>query len=140
MIKFKAGLTISRVSGPDGDYIAVAIDDADASLREVVKIELSLEEYARAITGICSRPGKGVVREKQLRHIGKKMEHKSLVFELTQDAYRNKDMAKMMAADVCPEGWEPDLYFGSQESFFCKGRKNFARTTIRRWVEKEAEK
>jgi hypothetical protein len=50
----------------------------------------------------------------------------------------DKEQAMELAKEHCPYGWTPDLYFNSQDSFFYKDKKRFARTTIRRWVEIDA--
>lgn len=73
-----------------------------------------------------------------LDHIGKRMEHKSFEFEIPHPGYSmNKDDICTLALSVCPAGWESDLYFGSQNSFFERDGKEFARMRIRRWVSVE---
>ena len=74
-----------------------------------------------------------------LVRIGKKMEHRSFDFPVVFDIWaRNKrELAKQQVLKCCPEGWEPDLYVSSQHSFFKKDEKNWASTTIRRWVPRE---
>jgi len=67
--------------------------------------------------------------------VGKKMEHEKFEFEVPKDpSWRNKDLVRQTALRACPEGWKPDLSFSSQGSFFKKDGKDYARTTIRRWV------
>lgn len=70
-----------------------------------------------------------------LERVGKKMEMDTLTFEMPKVEYDERDFAANTAAvAACPAGWVPDLYFGSQTSFFRDGEKQMARTTIRRWV------
>lgn len=48
-----------------------------------------------------------------------------------------KKAAADIADRVCPDGWIADHYFNSQNSFYYKDGQTWARTTIRRWVDKE---
>lgn len=60
------------------------------------------------------------------------------IFELPEANYMNrKEVAIETIKTVCPDGWTPDLYFGSQNSFFRENGKEYARVTIRRWIEKD---
>ena len=69
------------------------------------------------------------------KKLNKKLEHKRFVFKLPPvDGWRDKETAKEIIQKVCPEGWKPDMGFNSQDSFFSKDGKEYARTTIRRWV------
>ena len=38
----------------------------------------------------------------------------------------------------CPVGWTSDDYFGFQHSFFMKDGEEWARVTVRRWVEDDS--
>ena len=72
-----------------------------------------------------------------LNVVGKKMEHKTIEFEIPVDCGYGEDRRKIAmehAQKVCPEGWITENYFGSQNSFFYKDGKNYARCTIRRWL------
>jgi len=69
-----------------------------------------------------------------LDKLGKKMEIDKLEFQMTTKDYtKTRQVARELAIMVCPKGWEPDLSFNSQNSFFYKDDLYFARTTIRRW-------
>lgn len=66
---------------------------------------------------------------------GKKQEHATHEFEIPFEPWRqDKEELHLLCKLTCPDGWEPDYYFSSQNSFFTKDGKNFARTIIRRWV------
>jgi hypothetical protein len=71
-----------------------------------------------------------------LDKVGKTLEMDTLRFEMPKDCEYNKQraVAIKLAHKACPEGWQPDEYFGSQNSFYHKDGKNMAQTTIRRWV------
>lgn len=76
-----------------------------------------------------------------LSKVGKIHESKRFEFPLTANkpiTYKNREaVAKACVMDHCPEGWEPDNYYGSQDSFFEKDGEQWARTTIRRWVDRK---
>ena len=71
-----------------------------------------------------------------LDYFGKKMENQKFEFELpsTSSYEDEKRIAIQMVDDECPSGWEADHYFSSQDSFFTRDGKKWARCTIRRWV------
>lgn len=74
-----------------------------------------------------------------LEKLGKKLENKQFEFEIP-------DTLTMMGDDklneIClselfnnnMEDWTPDKYYRSQNSFFNKDGKKYARVTIRRWI------
>jgi len=67
---------------------------------------------------------------------GKKMENKYFEFEISKEVRSRKETNELhqIALKEVEEGWIPDMYYGSQNSFFQKDGKDFARCTIRRWV------
>lgn len=77
-----------------------------------------------------------------LDKIGKKMESTSFEFELPEGFKRNNGDNDNVLNRVCWDAlkksafstWEPQLYFGSQNSFFSKDGKQYARTVVRRWI------
>jgi hypothetical protein len=72
-----------------------------------------------------------------LGKIGKKLLISKLEFEMPEGVLHKEqcEVAYRLALEKCPEGWEPDNYFNSQDSFFYKNEKRCARATIRRYVE-----
>lgn len=80
-----------------------------------------------------------------LEVVGKCLEIKDLTFPIGNvDYYDRKKVAIEKALEFCPEGWVPDEYYGSKGSFYDKKDKDgnkitWARTHIRRWVDKEEE-
>jgi len=74
-----------------------------------------------------------------LDRVGKKMEHKQFEFELPRKNMSSRDSEELSVIaqtilDNNNEGWITDTYFGSQDTFFTKNDKPYARCTIRRWV------
>lgn len=77
-----------------------------------------------------------------LDRVGKKQENKLFEFELPKDFKREyfKGRAdqeielQQLAQSQLSDGWIAENYFGSQDSFFTKDGKKYARVTIRRWI------
>lgn len=123
---------ISILIGPDETRIE--IDDREASI-QFVTIKLTPKQLSMALSRQVYVPCD--INVVGLDRIGKKMEHKKFEFKMPPSDYSTKkEIAKKEVLNVCPDGWEPDGYFGSQDSFFKKGeeREEWARTTIRRWI------
>lgn len=67
---------------------------------------------------------------------GKKLETRNFEFELPEHNYNNRlEITRETVKKVVPDGWTPDMSFSSRESFFTRDKKEYARTTLRRWVE-----
>lgn len=74
-----------------------------------------------------------------LDRVGKKQEHREFLFEIPDLDYKTKND---FAHEIClselkkqgMEDWKPDNYYGSQNSFFNKNGKRYARAIIRRWI------
>lgn len=133
-MKHDAKITISRPNCSSGrKYISIRIDDADAEIN-FLDIEIGLEEFSEALTGLGSTPCKMEIRG--LENVGKKIEREVLEFVLPSGEFRSKEEAVREAIKNCPDGWTPSLYFGSQTSFFDRDGKRMARCNISRWVDK----
>lgn len=119
----------------NGDHYGgtkLKIEDAASSL-QFLEIKITDKQLALILSRMCSVECEAKVN--LLDKIGKKMEHKPFEFEMPKKSqWRDKKIAKVLAVKNVPDGWEPDMYFGSQDSFFKKDDKEYARTTIRRWV------
>ena len=120
----------------NGEETNIRIYDDDACCT-VVEVVLTSEQLSSALSRMSHTPCKsvGVFNTDRL---GKKMEHKELVFEIPKDiGYargERKTALAPLAEKACPKGWESDNTFSSQGTFFSEGDKRFCRTTIRRWV------
>jgi len=75
-----------------------------------------------------------------LDRIGKKMEWDKIEFEIPENInYKDQDKvcyekAKEYCLQHLTPDWEPDLSFNSQDSFFRRDNKDYARCTVRKWV------
>ena len=132
-------VTISRpMNQSGGDFISITISGQNSRV-EVMEVKMPIAEFAKAITGQGYCKGVGILRGAD--KFGLKMENKPFEFKLpdSSDWKTRKSDAAGVVKFVCPDGWEPDSYFSSQDSFFSKGGEQWARCTIRRWVPVEDE-
>lgn len=71
-----------------------------------------------------------------IERVGKKLELDTFVFEIPRncdDEYAKTNVDILVRA--IPGNWVAEKSFSSQNSFFSKDDKYYARTTIRRWVD-----
>lgn len=122
---------ISILSSYD-DSIRITIEDKTSGVT-FVDIELTREQFVNATMNRLASSNVKKMTVRYLDLVGKKMVMKSFSFEVKK--YRDEEEAREKVKSICPEGWVPDLGFGSQGSFYTKGDKVFARTTIRQWVD-----
>lgn len=133
----KASISLSyRHNIPDKArhaLISIRIKDENAKIT-FAEVEIKAADFADLLSSLQSRPCKVTVRN--LENVGKTMERgDKLVFEMPDANYHDGDLAKKLAVANCPEGWLPQLYFGSQNSFFTKSGITYARTSTYRWVD-----
>jgi len=136
-VKINAKFTLSVPSEEDKP-VRLRIEDDDA---RVTFIELSIEPkvFVQALGSLGSCPCDCEVRG--LNKLGLKHECKSFQFQMPDKdmEYRQREkVAYRLANKLCPEGWEPDNYFGSQGSFFYQDGELWAKVIIRRWVPQNA--
>jgi len=113
------------------DGLRIELRDGDANIT-FARVTLNPAKACHAMSRLCNVECECEVVGLDL--VGKHMVHKPLEFEIGNVEYKNrKDTAILLASEKCPDGWVPDLYFGSQDSFFVKDGVNMARCTIRRW-------
>ena len=100
------------------------------------EIELTPQQLSQALSRLGYTQCKAKVTA--LDRLNKLHENKNHEFEIPENcSFYDKtiETVKELAKATCPDGWIPDLYFGSQNSFFKQDGKNMARCVIRRWVE-----
>ena len=99
------------------------------------RVTMTADQFAKALGGLGNcKCAKAEVFA--LDRLNKKHEHKTFAFPLFEDVgFGDRKPAAIQAAkDAAPVGWTPDCSFSSQNSFFQKDGKPWARTIIRRWV------
>lgn len=109
--------------------VEIELHDKDASIT-FAKVKFTPEQFAQALSRLAYTECK--IEVYGLDKVGTKMKYESFEFEFPIGAQREE--AKRLVKEQCPEGWEPALYFNSQDSFFWRGDKQYARTTIRKWI------
>lgn len=128
--------SITFLATQEGTTIKIRDNDASITFAEII---LTNDHLASMLSRLSNTPCEVQVFE--LNKVGKHHECRDFIFEMPAIAHGK---AKEIAIERCKskmeiEGlteWEPDDYFGSQNSFFFKGGISYARTTIRRWVYK----
>ena len=71
-----------------------------------------------------------------IHNIGKKLVTDKLTFPMPPHSYDDrKTVAFTEALKHCPNGWEVDNYFGSQNSFYMEDIIEYCRATIRKYVD-----
>lgn len=119
------------------DSTTIKLIDGDAFLT-FAEVTLTPEQLSAALSRQAHVPCE--IELRALHNIGTRMEHKSFEFEIPEGLSRwgEEDSEELyrLAVEASPEGWVPDNYFGSQNTFFTThGGKKYARVTIRRYVQ-----
>ena len=114
----------------DKSGLTIEVYDKNSSIT-FLEASLNPEDSCAALGRLFMVPC--VLDVKGLDKIGKKHENSTHEFEIP-DRRIDKEVLYKLAVESCPDGWKPDNYFNSQNSFFQKDGKQFARCTIRRWV------
>lgn len=125
---------ISILIGRDETTIEIHDDQANVKF---VSVKLTPEQLCAAL----SRQVR-IECELELRgldKVGKIHENKSFVFEIPGALCSSKHSEELqkIAQSQLEEGWVAEKYFDSQDSFFKREDKQYAKVTIRRWNERE---
>ena len=118
----------------DRNEVRIEIEDKASSLR-IAEITVQPKDFTAMLGRLACVPAQGSVLISD--DIGKTMEVDEIAFPIDYSGYSHevkKEAAEKSAVQHCPKGWQPDLYFGSQNSFFVKDGQQYARAVIRRWV------
>lgn len=119
------------------DGLKIELHD-QASSTTFASVKLTSEQVTAAFSRICHTDCS--IEVFGLDKINKTMENEYHVFEIP-DSLKGynpdvNELHKLAVASV-PEGWTPDKYYGSKGSLFQKDGKQYARVTIRRWIDLE---
>ena len=129
-------LTISRPNyGGEQQKISIKVRD-DNSRITFLEIEIDLAKFTECLTGLSEVDCN--IKTRGLGKVGKTKEMKPFEFEMPEDKKWDNDrkvIAANLASKLAPEGWKPELYFNSQNSFFDKDGKQYARTSLLRWID-----
>lgn len=107
--------------------------DSDSSIM-FVEVKLSNKQVCQMLSRLCHTDCESM-EVFHLDKVGKTMEHKTFEFRIPKVSYQEQEeIAIKTIKKVCPEGWEPDNYFKSRDSFFIKNGQEYARCIIKRWL------
>lgn len=129
----KINAKITLLASLDG--VTIEIHDADARV-EFLTLELTTDQFCAAL-GRMAMTSCQSAEVQHLERLGRKHECKLFEFALPEnhDYKDRKQAAEKAMKAACPEGWVPEFYFGSHDSFFIRSGKPWARAIIRRWVD-----
>ena len=118
----------------DRDKTTIEIHDDNAAV-SFCKVTLTPEQLSAALSRLSRVECEVSVDNLDL--VGKTHENKYFEFEMPENIKRdymgkNKELAAY-AQSILADGWISDGYFESQNSFFEKDGKQWARVTIRKW-------
>lgn len=116
----------------DRDWTTIEIHDSKAATT-FVKVKLTPAQLSSALSRLAMTECEAEVGD--LDRVGKTHEWKSFEFEISgsADASLNQACQKAMKKAGLKD-WISDDYYSSQNSFFSKEGKNYARVTIRRYI------
>lgn len=117
----------------NADETTIEITDAEANVR-FITVTLTARQFSQCLSRLSNVECNVLVQG--LDKLNKKMLNKKHEFEIPDDVSRheNEDKLSEIIKKTLPEGWIPDNYYRSQDSFFSKDGKKYARTIIRTWV------
>jgi hypothetical protein len=130
-MKIELRLSISR---PSNGGISLRIEDKLSGIK-FIDAEISLEEFAEAITGLSSRPMMAEVRG--LNYIGKKKVWESRSIECTINTYDRNILTQWLKENANEDGWITDTYLGSQSSIKTEKDKTILNYVVYKYVEAE---
>lgn len=121
----------------DNDGVRIKIIDDDSRCK-FVEVELTTQQFTSALGRLSNVECKST-KVHGLENVGKTQQFAPFSFVVTSHLKSGdrKTRAIELAKKNCPDGWFPDLYFGSKDSFFYEDDELWARTIIRRWVDKQ---
>ena len=133
-MKLNLKLSINR---PSNGGISIRIGDELSGI-EFIDANISLEEFAEAVTGLACRPMTAEVRG--LEFVGKKRvtENRSIVCPL--DTYDKKVLEQWLVDNAQEEGWMVNTYLGRQSSV-CRDEdgKIILNYSVTKYVDPEVE-
>ena len=129
---------VTILCGSDG-WVEMEFEDSVASTR-FLTLRMSAKEFTAALGRLSHSKATGTVRG--LERVGKVHQCDTLEVALPfGDEYVDRKelvpVAVKAIKKVCPEGWIPSMYFGGQSSFFKRDGRQYARVTIRRYIDPE---
>lgn len=116
------------------DETTIEVDDAISNTKFLI-IKLTPEQLCSALSRLSHVECEAEVSG--LEKLGKTHENKYFEFEIPdslRSSSKENELWEIAVNLLKSTEWKPDKYFASQNSFFRKDGKQYARCTIRRWV------
>lgn len=119
------------------DDVLIEISDGKSRL-DIIKLTMNHKNFCKALSREANNPCKIELYDNK-GYLNRKMEVDKISFPMPIDSefdsLENREkIAYEQALKFCPEGWEPDDYFSSKDSFFYIGEYFYGKAIIRRWV------
>jgi hypothetical protein len=126
--KLQGKLTICKSSN---GTVLLRIEDSN-SLIQFLEIEIPLADFSEALFGLAYRPCSYSIIGTDV--LGKQRYQEDYIFEI--NTFRNIEQAKLTAITLSQQDpiWNYSSYFGSQDSFFSKDGKYYAKTTRYKYI------
>lgn len=126
-------LSISRPSYGDGrKKISIRIRD-ELSRIEFIDMEIDLEHFAEALTGLSSRPAEAVIRGVEYLGMTRVTEKRQIVCPLT--SLRREKYVEWLEANAQEDGWLLNSSLGSQSSVKSMGSETLLNYSVTKYVE-----
>lgn len=128
----KAKVTISRVTYSDHEAVNISIEDVNSGI-QFAELELSLESFGQAVTGLSYREADLTVRG--LQYIGKRQVTEKRTIECPLTTYDRTKLESWLRENAQEEGWIVNTYLGSQTSVSYKEGKTFLNYSVTKYVD-----
>jgi hypothetical protein len=122
-------VTITRTSR---DLISIRLRDS-ASRIEFVEVTMSLDDFARAVTGLSEISAKAELRG--LEHVGKTKQIEQRRVECPIKSYSRDVLQNWLEENCQEEGWIINSYLGSQNSISYKDDKTIINYSVYRYID-----
>lgn len=129
-MKTPISVTISK---NNRDQVTVYLKDRNSNIR-FAEVKLTLEDYARVITGLSEVIGEGEVRG--LENIGKLYVHQPRTAHCPHENYTHEQYEQWLQDNCREEGWIVNSYLGSQTSISRSQDPEHRGSTLRYFVYK----
>lgn len=127
-MKVALKLSISRASSGE---INIGIEDALSSI-EFIDAKISCEEFAKAITGLSSRPMEAEIIG--FEYVGKLKIREERKIECDLKSYNRNELEVWLKNNAQENGWILDSYLGSQSSISYFGDKKILNYAVYKYV------
>jgi len=119
----------------DKDEVTIELSDG---INEFIEVRLTPSQFTQALSRLMCTECVSIDLYNTER-INKKRISKPIEFKVSSRIqYRGNRFLKLLteyrAKKACPKGWDIDLYFGSNNSYFYKGKETWAYTQIYKYI------